>query len=183
MITKLDRITLREPDARDGAAVARLVAACPPLDHNSTYCNLLQCSHFANTSVAAFDGEQMVGFISGYLIPNRPDTLFVWQVAVAETARGLGLATAMIANILDRPANHDVRWIETTITETNEASWTLFKRYAHKRNAPFEQDILFHRDKHFHGQHDTEFLLRIGPFARTADTSKPPTPQPAEVSR
>lgn len=168
-------IELREPNAADGADVSRLVANCPPLDRNSTYCNLLQCSHFSETSVAAFDNGQLVGFISGYRIPSQPETLFIWQVAVGETARGLGLASAMLKQIIDRPHNQNISHLETTITESNDASWMLFKRFARRCNSPFEQQIMFDRDEHFLGQHDTEFLLRIGPIERAAESTNSPS--------
>src|SRR5690606_15860277 len=70
-------IRLRRPRAADGAALFDLIAACPPLDLNSRYCNLLHCTHFADTSVAAERDGVLVGFISGYLPPRRSDTLFV----------------------------------------------------------------------------------------------------------
>src|SRR5690606_17223851 len=78
-------IVLRAPVAEDAADLHQLVADCPPLDPNSLYCNLLHCSHFSGTSVAAVrrdeqGKERLVGFISGYIPPGQPDTLFVWQV-------------------------------------------------------------------------------------------------------
>ena len=78
---------LRPPAREDGAAVFGLIQRCPPLDANSMYCNLLQCSHFADTSVAALADGVLVGFISGYLVPGRPDSLFIWQVAVGPDTR------------------------------------------------------------------------------------------------
>src|SRR5690606_41246864 len=85
--------SLRVPRATDGYALNQLVKRCPPLDTNSVYCNLLQCTDFSATSIAAehTDGE-LVGFISGYCPPSRPDTLFIWQVAVDDRMRGQGLA-------------------------------------------------------------------------------------------
>ena len=35
---------LRPPTAEDASRVARLIASSPPLDVNSVYCNLLQCT-------------------------------------------------------------------------------------------------------------------------------------------
>jgi L-2,4-diaminobutyric acid acetyltransferase len=158
------RIDLRPPTARDGASVHRLVGQCPPLDPNSMYCNLLQCSHFADTSVAAeLDGE-LQGFVSGYLIPRRPDTLFVWQVAVGEPARGQGLASRMINDILARQQCHGVRYIETSITESNRASWAVFEKLAKALNAELKTSVMFDRSEHFADQHDSETRLRIGPF-------------------
>lgn len=145
-------------------AVFRLVENCPPLDMNSSYCNLLQCSHFADTSVVAQMNGALVGFISGYVIPERPDTLFVWQVAVAEQARGLGLASRMLAHIIARPHCVDIAYLETTITQDNPASWALFKRLAKALSADFQSSEWMDKNAHFAGQHDSETLVRIGPF-------------------
>lgn len=132
------------------------------------YCNLLQCTHFANTSVAAVQantsGEELIGFISGYLIPERPDTLFIWQVAVSEAARGMGLAGKMLQHILDRSQCDKVRYLETTITESNHASWALFESLSKKLHTSLERSIMFDRDAHLAGGHDSEILVRLGPF-------------------
>ena len=106
----------------------------------------------------------VVGAITGYLIPERPDTLFIWQVAVGVAARGQGLALRMLDHIVDRPACRDVRFMETTITEENAASWGLFGKFAQGRDAELQHEIGFDRDAHFGGQHDTEMRVRIGPF-------------------
>jgi len=157
-------ITLRAPTAEDGAAVYELIAQCPPLDTNSMYCNLLQSSHFSDTSVAAELDEDIVGFISGYILPKQPDTLFIWQVAVGEKARGQGLASQMLAEILSRSTCQQVKYIETTITPDNRASWALFESLANKLNANLNRSVMFDRQQHFADQHETEMLVKIGPF-------------------
>src|SRR5690606_27480359 len=48
-----DAFHLRRPIAADGPAITRLIAACPPLDSNAAYCNLLQCTHFADFCIVA----------------------------------------------------------------------------------------------------------------------------------
>ncbi|WP_323845610.1 diaminobutyrate acetyltransferase [Microbulbifer magnicolonia] len=162
---------LRRPVSEDGAAVHRLISRCPPLDENSIYCNLLQASHFSDTSVAAEVDGELAGFVSGYLMPQRPDTLFIWQVAVASEARGIGLAGRMIREILRRPACVQVRHLETTITPDNTASWALFRGLARKLGAGCVDSVMFDRERHFRGRHDSEMLLRIGPFAEAAAAS------------
>lgn len=157
-------IELQVPTPEMGANVARLISDCPPLDANSTYCNLLQCTHFAQTSVAAMMAGNLVGFISGYRVPHQPDTLFIWQVAVSERARGQNLATRMLQHLLTRPGNHDLIRLETTITPSNRASWSLFRGLARRLEAPLASHPIFERQRHFAGQHDTEMLVSIGPF-------------------
>lgn len=160
-------ITLRKPESKDGSPLHALIRECKPLDENSVYCNLLQCTHFADTCVAAEDEEgKLVGFISGYIPPKQPNVLFVWQVAVHESARGQGLAKRMLADIVDREDCADVQFIETTITADNDASWGMFRSFAYNRGIPTEEFILFDSQIHFSGEHDDEHLLRIGPFNR-----------------
>lgn len=104
-----------------------------------------------------------MGFISGYFLPDQPDTLFVWQVAVAPEARGTGLASRMLTSLIERHQDN-VRFLHTSITENNAASWNTFRRVAQHYGVPLNSDVLFERDQHLDGQHDTEFLVRIGPF-------------------
>ncbi|MGD8177112.1 diaminobutyrate acetyltransferase [Marinimicrobium sp. ARAG 43.8] len=161
-----DSLEFRKPTAETGYLLNRLVADSPPLDPNSIYCNLLQCSHFADTAVAVHDGDTLVGFVSGYVEPNKPDTLFVWQVVIAEAARGKGLAKRMLKHLLGRPSCAEVRYIETTITPDNEASWALFRSLSRDLDTELNSEVWFKRDEHFGGQHDDEHLLVIGPFQR-----------------
>lgn len=161
---ELENIVFRPPTLEDGMDVFTLVRNCAPLDENSSYCNLLQSSHFASTSVACVADGELVGFISGYVIPDRPDTLFIWQVAVAEQARGMGLASRMLSHILARPNCVTIAHLETTITQDNAASWALFKRLAITLNGPFNSSAWMDKDIHFKGQHDSEALIHIGPF-------------------
>ena len=157
-------IVFRHPESTDGLAVHRLIEACPPLDTNSLSYNLLQVSHFGATAcVALIDGE-IAGSVTGYVPPAQPDTYFLWQVAVGEKARGRRLGRRMIAWLFAQPALADLRFLETTITEDNIASWKLFRGYAEQVRAPVEAEPLFERDRHFGGSHDTEMLVRIGPF-------------------
>jgi L-2,4-diaminobutyric acid acetyltransferase len=166
MIMNSEKIVFNKPSAIDGMAVHQLVASCPPLDTNSVYCNLLQASHFNETSVAAsFDSGELVGFVSGYILPNKVDTLFVWQVAVSEKARGQGLAKKMVSSLLERSSCSGVRYIETSITASNQGSWALFRSLADQLDAPLEESVMFDKQIHFNGLHDTEQLVTIGPIS------------------
>ncbi|HSG88184.1 MAG TPA: diaminobutyrate acetyltransferase [Pseudomonadales bacterium] len=163
-------VVLRAPRSVDGMAVHDLIRRCKPLDENSVYCNLLQASHFRDTSVAAEDENgRLLGFISGYRVPDRPDTLFVWQVAVSAEARGLGLGKRMLKDILERDGHEDIRFMHTTVTPDNAASWGMFKSFARDLDAPLDSTVMFASDVHFEGRHDDEMLIEIGPFGSGAD--------------
>ncbi|MEX0693995.1 MAG: diaminobutyrate acetyltransferase [Rhodospirillales bacterium] len=161
-------LVLRRPTPEDGVAVNELVEQCKPLDENSVYCNLLQCSHFSETSSVAELAGDVGGFVSGYIMPEQEDTLFVWQVAVAPDARGLSLAKRMVLDILRRPVASRVRNLQTTITPDNKASHGVFNSIARTLNAEVDRDVLFDREDHFDGQQKSEVLWNIGPFKRAA---------------
>ena len=162
----MTQLVLRKPLDTDGHDVYHLIANCPPLDQNSMYCNLLQCGHFANTSVIAVDenSQEVLGFISGYIKPSDSDTLFIWQVAVSDKARGQGLAKRMLLDILSRNTDHQLSYIETTITDNNPGSWALFGSIAKARSTELVRSEYFTKELHFQGSHDTENIVRIGPF-------------------
>jgi L-2,4-diaminobutyric acid acetyltransferase len=162
------QFNLRRPRITDGRSVNALVAACPPLDKNSLYLNLLQCTHFAETCVLAersgISGT-IAGFVSGYLVPGDPATLFIWQVAIAEHARRRGLALHMMNELLQRPVCRAVRQVQTTITPSNAGSWALFRALSARLQCAFGHEVMFDRDLHLDGTHESEILVTIGPFA------------------
>lgn len=163
--------SLRKPRSEDGAAIWELVRACKPLDENSMYCNLIQCDHFADTCVVAELNGEVVGWISAYVMPNDPDTLFVWQVAVSEKARGMGLGTLMLSAILNRAECDDVERIQTTITSDNEASWALFRKFGKTQGSTLDIQPYYTQSLHFRNRQETENLVTIPlaqPLARAA---------------
>ncbi len=162
-----EAISLSRPLSTDGADIHDLVAACPPLDTNSLYASLLLCTHHAATCALARTsaGGKAVGWVSGYILPDAPDTYFLWQVAVHEDARGLGLPKRLVADILSRPELARVSRLKTTITPDNQASWGLFRSVARWLGAELNDASFFDRQAHFRGRHDSERMVEIGPFA------------------
>ncbi len=156
---------LRVPQAEDGAAIWDLVQSCKPLDENSMYCNMIQCDHFAETCVVAELNGDVVGWISAYVLPNDPETLFVWQVAVSEAARGSGLGALMLQTISNREVCDDVMRIQTTITADNEASWALFRKFGKTQGSKLDAEAYYTQEVHFQDQHKTEHLVTI-PLAK-----------------
>ncbi|QHQ34184.1 diaminobutyrate acetyltransferase [Algicella marina] len=152
---------LRTPLSEDGADVWELVRSCKPLDENSMYCNMIQCDHFSETCVLAELRGEVVGWISAYVLPDDPDTLFIWQVAVSENARGMGLGTTMLQEILERDACEGVRRIQTTITADNEASWALFRKFGRLQGSPLDIQPHYKKSSHFQNRHQTENLVTI----------------------
>jgi len=160
-LTRAKKPTLRQPSSTDGAAIWELVRACKPVDENSMYCNMIQCDHFAETCVLAEIAGKVVGWVSAYVMPNDPETLFVWQVAVSEEARGLGLGTSMLQDILDRDVCDDVQRVQTTITSDNDASWALFRKFGKVQGSRLDVQPYYTQALHFQNRHKTENLVTI----------------------
>jgi L-2,4-diaminobutyric acid acetyltransferase len=165
-------LRFRPPTDRDGRPVHALISRCPPLDVNSCYANLLQCSHFSGTSILAeTEDGGLAAFISGYLLQKDPDTLFIWQIAVDPVHRGQGIALSLLETLLDRTVPTGVRYLETTISPENGPSRNLFQKLFSQRKAPFSTRLLFDRETHFGGGHDDEVLFRGGPFLPSAQNT------------
>ncbi len=156
-------LKIRKPNANDGVAIHQLIENCPPLDLNSTYLYLLQCTYFADTCVVAEVDGKVAAFLSGYIKPGSPNTFFLWQVAVGEVLRGQGAAKQLINAVLQRTACQEVEFLETSITPDNQASWALFQSFAKERNAPLKDNVLF-TSQQLGGVHEPEVLVTIGPF-------------------
>ncbi|WP_338898984.1 diaminobutyrate acetyltransferase [Streptomyces sp. TG1A-60] len=160
-------IRIDRPDVADGAALWRIARDSGALDLNSSYSYLLWCRDFADTSaVARNEAGEPVGFVTGYVRPERPDTLLVWQVAVDEAHRGLGLAGALLDGLTARVAGvRPLTTVETTITPGNTASERLFATFAERHGASVDRTVLFEAEDFPDGPHQPEVLHRIGPLS------------------
>lgn len=155
------------PRVEDGAAIWRIARDSEVLDLNSSYSYLLWCRDFAATSLVARgrDGEP-IAFVTGYVRPDRPEALVVWQVAVDQVHRGQRLAGALLDALTTKVTyERGVREIETTITPDNTASDRLFTSYAERHGVPLAREVLFDGGLFPEGTHQPEVLYRIGPFS------------------
>ncbi|NEA41707.1 diaminobutyrate acetyltransferase [Streptomyces sp. SID11385] len=166
-------LRLDGPRVQDGAALWRLARDSGKLDLNSSYSYLLWCRDFAATSVVARDAAgDPVGFVTGYIRPERPGVLVVWQVAVAAAQQGRGLAAALLDGLVARvAARTELHGLETTITPGNVPSERLFTSFAARHGAGLEREVLFDAElfpADDEAGHEPEVLYRIGPLARAA---------------
>ncbi|MEW2051017.1 diaminobutyrate acetyltransferase [Streptomyces sp. NPDC005476] len=160
-------LLIDRPSVEDGAALWRLAKESGTLDLNSSYSYMLWCRDFAATSaVARAEGGEPVGFVTGYVRPEDPHTLLVWQVAVDAAQRGRGLAAALLDELTARlAAERPLTTVETTITPGNTASERLFASYAERHGATVTREVLFDAGLFPDGPHDPEVLYRIGPLS------------------
>ncbi|WUQ38276.1 diaminobutyrate acetyltransferase [Streptomyces sp. NBC_00234] len=159
-------ISIDTPRVEDGAAIWRIARDSEVLDLNSSYSYLLWCRDFAATSVVARDENgDAIAFVTGYIRPDRPQTLVVWQVAVDQGHRGKGLAATLLDALTTRvAADQGLAGVETTVTPDNTASDRLFTSYALRHDVALEREVLFDGGLFPEGTHLPEVLYRIGPF-------------------
>ncbi|MGV0834235.1 diaminobutyrate acetyltransferase [Mycolicibacterium thermoresistibile] len=159
---------LRRPKATDALGMHEVAAATGVLDVNSTYAYLLFATDFAASSIVADVDGELQGFIMGYHPPERPEVLFVWQVAAAPSTQGTGLASAMLDNLVHRVRRdrhgHPVT-VEATVTPSNTASRAFFGAFARRHGVPLIEQPYFTADLlDRDGNHEDEPILRIGPI-------------------
>lgn len=158
-------LSFHHPDASEGAGMWELVKETGVLDLNSSYLYLMMGRYYGQTCLVAKQNGKVRGFVMGFIPPERDDTYFLWQVGVSAAARGQGLATRMIQHLLKQPACKNVRYLETTITPSNEASRKLFKGLARRWDAELKIQTGFDASLFpGHAAHESEDLFYIGPF-------------------
>ncbi len=155
-------ISFRKPNLKDGKDIWSLVKTTSNLDLNSSYSYILWCDKFADSSIVTVRDGEVIGFVQGFIHDTPKPTLFVWQVAVSETARGEGLATRMIQTLLKRT---DVAYIEATVTPSNLPSNGLFQSLARKYHSTYEiRRYIEAEDFPSLEDEEEEKLYRIGPI-------------------
>ena len=163
-VPALPVLELRAVDRSDAADMWRLVRDTPVLDLNSAYCYLLACEEFGPSSLVARDGSELAGFVLALRPPRRPESLFVWQVAVAASQRGAGLGARMLRELIALPANRDARFLEATVDPSNAASLALFGAFARENGADCARRPHFGPEDFPEPGHEAEEIHRIGPL-------------------
>ncbi len=161
-------VVIRSPRIGDGAPMWRIAVDSQVLDANSSYAYLLWCRDFRSTSVVAEIDGDIAGFVTGYLRPEAPEVVFVWQVAVDHAYRGRGIGVAMLDHLVNDAAEHGISTLETTVSPDNEASVAMFASLARRRGAQMIRESLF-APEDFPDGHEPEDLYRISPLRNSGD--------------
>jgi len=148
------------PRRGDGRAMWEVAHSAGGLDVNSAYAYVLWVRDFARTTSIVRDGADVLAYCIAYLRPDAAETLFIWQVAVSPSHRGIGLGRAMLADLVGRTG---AEAMEATVTPGNDSSWRLFRGFADACNADVTISELF-AESDFPDGHDKEQLLRIEPL-------------------
>lgn len=157
-------ITFEIPKPEDGSQMWRFVQETS-LDNNSPYKYILMSKYFTKTCLVAKNNGIVIGFITAFIPPNEHNCLFVWQIGVSPEYQGKQIAISMLKTLLSRNECKDIHYVEATITPSNNASQSLFKKLAKDCNTTLttHQCILKEHFPH-HLEHEEELLYRIGPI-------------------
>ena len=135
------------------------------LELNTGYAYVVLGEDHAATSLVAHDQAGVLrGFALGYRPPARPEVLFVWQVGVDPEVRGKGLARRLLLRLVQDTRPDGVRFIEATVTPSNEASQGLFRSIARELGVPCEAREHLTAEIFPEAGHEAEQLFRVGPF-------------------
>ncbi|RSL32543.1 diaminobutyrate acetyltransferase [Salibacterium salarium] len=162
-VSTMDALTFEKPKVEDGADMWELVKNST-LDLNSSYKYIMMCEFFAETCVVAKEKDELVGFVTAFIPPEKQDTVFVWQVGVDPSQRGKGLASRLINDLVQRVSDKNVEYLEATVTPSNEASQALFKKVARTYGTNCEVSECFAEDLFPGDEHEAELTFRIGPL-------------------
>ncbi len=157
-------VLIRRPALADAAGIHRLVVAAEALDVNSLYLYLLLCRDFSATCRVAEAAGELIGFVSAYRPPSRPDLLFIWQIAVASTHRRQGLAMRMLLDLLAATGDSPLPTLATTITDSNAASRRLFESLARRLRCELRTGRGFESNLFGTTGHEAERMFYLGPL-------------------
>ena len=161
-------ILFRIPQKKDAKKIVDLIKSGGTLDLNSEYLYLLQTTHFNKTCSVAVCNDEIIGFVSGYLVPNEEEeTLFIWQVAVSSKFRGQNLAMQIIMDIFNRNnSKKQIKYILSTVSPSNKSSQRVFEKVAIDFDTDMKSKTLFSLDD-FIDAHEEEVQYLIGPITQT----------------
>ncbi|WP_282939983.1 diaminobutyrate acetyltransferase [Paenibacillus sp. RC67] len=159
-------IRYRKPVQEDGRHVWKLVKQTETLDVNSVYCYILLCDYFKDSCIVAEDEDGIVGFVSAFRTPEKPELLFIWQIAVAPDKQRRGIGKKLLSELLLAECCRGIRYLETTISPSNLASRGLFLELAQQRGLECRLSqgypaSSFPQEHH----HEEEILFCIGPIS------------------
>ena len=163
-VSPTSQLRVRAPETDDAAAIWQLVGDSGVLDQNSSYLYLLLCRDFSKTCLVAEVDSRITGVVTGYRPPDRPQILFVWQVAVCPSAQGQGLGLRLLTELVRRSRIDAPQYVEATVAPRNTISRRLFRALADCLDTRLTETAGFEESDFPSGDHECEPLIRIGPL-------------------
>jgi len=89
-------VMVRNAREEDFLAIAELAHECPPMvtERNSIY--HIFTRFFSTTSFIAEDGDEIVGFLLGFISQDNPSEAYIHLLCVSPSLRGTGIAGRLL---------------------------------------------------------------------------------------
>mmetsp|Transcript_13227 Transcript_13227/g.16343 ORF Transcript_13227/g.16343 Transcript_13227/m.16343 type:complete len:209 (-) Transcript_13227:233-859(-) len=173
--THMNDYIFRVPSTQlnDAKHMYRIAKESGVLELNTAYCYMAFVEHFGDDGcIIAERNADVVGYVKGYRPPTHKNTIFVWQIGVANTEQGRGLGKLLLTQLSYRLCyKYGVNYLEATVTPSNIISQKCFTGFARDIGVECIQSEYFTQNMFPNDGHEKEDLYRIGPFS-TVDLQK-----------
>lgn len=130
-------LNLRPCTAEDVDEVRRFVASCAPLEVHTAFTYWVTFEHWGDFCFVLLKEDRITGYVSAIGSGRHRDTIYLWQIGVAEELRHRGMAQHLISAVVGAAVAKGYRTAQVSIAKDNEASRRAFERYATSRGNRF----------------------------------------------
>ena len=154
---------LRTPEIEDARESFRIARNEPNIDANTEYYYMIWYRDFSETSLVAVSEGKQIGYLTAFISPKNPDTLFIWQIATMPHHGVPNLGIKMMTHVVDKAKRKGVEYVEATVSPDNRPINYVMRLLAKRLAANYSTSMLFNPDA-FEGSHEAELMYRIGPL-------------------
>ncbi|MFF8999819.1 GNAT family N-acetyltransferase [Streptomyces achromogenes] len=160
-------VAFRAPTPQDALPAWRPARKTPHSGASGPYCFARWLRDFADTSLVAVAGRDVIGFLIGYRRPDVPDTYCVLRTEVDPHHGTPDLGAHLLRVAAEREVARGARFVEGAVPAGDTAADEAYARLARWYGAPAHKEALFPSSRFPDGEHD-EILHRIGPLHGTS---------------
>ncbi|MCE8027711.1 diaminobutyrate acetyltransferase [Halomonas daqingensis] len=159
----MSQYVFKQPTIHDAKDMYHLACETTQLDRYPEYFYLLWCRDFQETSLIAKKDGDLIGFVIGYIRPDFPSTLLIWQQATQKSVINRGLGVRLLNDLICRCKDRGVDFVEATIDPCNYTAERTLLGISKMHRTSMEKAVIFEQ-KHFSVEHHAEMLVKVGPL-------------------
>ncbi|MFG2932117.1 GNAT family protein [Streptomyces achromogenes] len=160
-------VAFRAPTPQDTLPAWQLARKAPRSGSPSRYSCARWFRDFADTSLVAVAGRDVIGFLIGYRRPDVPDTYCVLRTEVGPHHGTPALGAQLLRAAAEREIARRARFVEGAVPPGDAAGVEAYAQLARWYGAPAHKEALFPSSS-FPGSDHDEILHRIGPLYGTS---------------
>jgi L-2,4-diaminobutyric acid acetyltransferase len=153
--------TLRAPLPEDGARIAALAEDFVSRKARNIPETLVGRGAFRETSVLAELAGKLLGWVSAYILPYDPQTLFIWAVEVVKSEQNPGLSSLMLGYLMRQEPRAGLTRVQTVISCDEDRPWALFRQFARWQHSRLDIQPYFTQALTPHKRHENDNLVTI----------------------